>query len=189
MAGNGTRSGTACERQATPAAGQPPSESYAVAETLQQMPSLIARGLTYVALLAAGVGLAYACWAKVDITIQGRAVAQSQSGVAGGPLCVDLTVSSRDVSFLQEGMPVCLKFDAFPYLDFGALMGEITTVSPSPVPDGHGGYEYHAQVNLGQAHVAAKGKQYPIQAGMAATAEVVVERRTLASFLVGRFVE
>ena len=58
---------------------QPPSEHYLVAEHLQKMPNIFARGLSYLILLLVMVSVAYICLARIDIVIKCQAVARPAS--------------------------------------------------------------------------------------------------------------
>ncbi|VXB21014.1 conserved hypothetical protein [Burkholderia sp. 8Y] len=124
-----------------------------------------------------------------------------------GPLRAALSIPSRRRGFVREGQIVRLKFDAFPYAKFGTYEARIdsisgTTVLPaSPVaPPGTPGApdpseqtsttkesdgDYLAWATLRGNTFDFEGQHFKILPGMRATASIVVERRTIAEWVLG----
>ncbi|MDR5856693.1 HlyD family efflux transporter periplasmic adaptor subunit [Caballeronia sp. LZ062] len=122
-----------------------------------------------------------------------------------GPLRAALSIPSRRRGFVREGQIVRLKFDAFPYAKFGTYEARIdsisgTTVLPaSPVaPPGTPGApdpseqtetakesngDYLAWATLRGDTFDFEGQHFKILPGMRATASIVVERRTIAEWV------
>ncbi|MCG5073629.1 HlyD family secretion protein [Paraburkholderia tagetis] len=118
------------------------------------------------------------------------------------PLRAELRIPSRRRGFVHEGQTVRLKFDAFPYARFGSYEARINSIShttvaaasPPTVPEAAAGAanggtppdqgdEYVAWVTL-PSHTFHYGSQrFDILPGMQATASVVVERRTIAEWV------
>jgi HlyD family secretion protein len=89
-------------------------------------------------------------------------------------------ISEQDRGFLREGLPVKLKFNAFPYQRYGLIEGTLQFISPAtkastqtkqPVYDG--------RVTLDRDHYTIGDTTYPLRYGMNATAEIVVRKRRL----------
>ncbi|WP_322091886.1 HlyD family efflux transporter periplasmic adaptor subunit [Paraburkholderia bannensis] len=119
------------------------------------------------------------------------------------PLRAELRIPSRRRGFVRPGQTVRLKFDAFPYARFGSYEARIdaisrTTVSPpTPAPGGPAnaanaadalaqpapGDEYVAWVTLPGRTFDYGRQHFDILPGMQATASVVVERRTIAEWV------
>ncbi|WP_250500415.1 HlyD family efflux transporter periplasmic adaptor subunit [Caballeronia sp. GAWG1-5s-s] len=132
-------------------------------------------------------------------------VAMVISNQESGPLRVALSIPSRRRGFVREGQIVRLKFDAFPYAKFGTYEARIdsisgTTVLPaSPVaPPGTPGApdpseetqttkesdgDYLAWATLRGNTFDFDGQHFKILPGMRATASIVVERRTIAEWV------
>jgi membrane fusion protein len=116
---------------------------------------------------------------------------------AGGPLRAELRIPSRRRGFVRPGQTVHLKFDAFPYARFGSYEARIdsisrTTVStpaPNPAKAGEGdapstpGDEFVAWVTLPRHTFDYGAQHFDILPGMQATASVVIERRTIAEWV------
>jgi HlyD family secretion protein len=99
-----------------------------------------------------------------------------------------LEIPERDRGFLREGLPVKLKFSAFPYQRYGLIEGTLNYISPAtklspqtrqPV--------YEGRVTLEQDHFLVADVRYPLRYGMTATAEVVVRERRLIDLALDPF--
>ena len=62
-----------------PSDAESPSENYLVSEHLQRAPNLIARGLVYVIVLLLVTALTYSLLSKIDVVVEGTAVARPMS--------------------------------------------------------------------------------------------------------------
>lgn len=115
-------------------------------------------------------------------------------------LRVVLRIPSRRRGFIEPGQVVRLKFDAFPYARFGSYEARIQGVSPTTVveaeteepvqsmpkstvePSDDGG-QFVAWVALPTRDFRTRGQSFRILPGMRATAAVVIERRTVAEWV------
>ncbi|MCP4137521.1 MAG: HlyD family efflux transporter periplasmic adaptor subunit [bacterium] len=103
------------------------------------------------------------------------------------PLYMDTIVMNRDIGFIEEKMEIKLKFDAFPYVDYGTLRGTVSSISPSAVEDKNLGFVYHINGKLSKTFFEIKGKKYYIKPGMTATAELITEKKSIFSILFNKF--
>lgn len=99
-----------------------------------------------------------------------------------------IEIAEHDRAFLQEGLPVKLKFNAFPYQRYGLINGTLDTISPAtklapqtkqPV--------YEGRVMLERDHYLVGETRYPLRYGMTATAEVIVRERRLIDLALDPF--
>ena len=99
-----------------------------------------------------------------------------------------IEIAEQDRAFLREGLPVKLKFSAFPYQRYGLIDGTLNFISPAtklspqtkqPV--------YEGRVTLEQDHYLVADTKYPLRYGMTATAEVVVRERRLIDLALDPF--
>lgn len=102
----------------------------------------------------------------------------------------ELFVPSRAVGFLELGQVVNLRFDAFPYQQFGGATGTISEISsdvfrPNEVNTATHLEEpvYRVLVSLKSDKIRAYGREYPLRNGLSLTAEIVLERRNFAGWL------
>ena len=91
---------------------------------------------------------------------------------------------------LDSGMPVKLKFDAYPFQDFGIVEGRLINISPTTkvVDTEEGKVEnYEIEVKLDRDYIQAKNKRLALRPGQTATAEVIVRQRRLIDFVLDPF--
>jgi len=105
-------------------------------------------------------------------------------------LQAEIYVPSRAIGFIQPGQKVRLLYDAFPHERFGLAQGEITEISASVLrPDEVTGAVtvkepvYRAIVTPAKSSVNAYGKEVPLRAGMALTADIILEERSFLKLM------
>ena len=119
------------------------------------------------------------------------------------PLEVEANVSGSDAGFVREGNPVTVKFDTFPFTQYGTASGRVRVVSPdSFTPEqqaqGRGGRGasaapqpgaqsyYRARVTLERLGLHDVPAGFRVVPGMPVTADVKVGERTVMGYLLGR---
>jgi HlyD family secretion protein len=117
------------------------------------------------------------------------------------PLEVEVIVPGSDNGFVHVGDPVAIKFDTFPYSQYGLANGSVRIVSPDsftaqdearnptsavPVPAGSTELFYEARIAI--THIGLHGVPagFRVVPGMPVTADVKVGQRTVLSYLLGR---
>ena len=91
---------------------------------------------------------------------------------------------------LERGMSVKLKFDAYPFQDYGIVEGEVVEISPTTkvVDTPEGKVEnYELEIKLDKDYIQAKNKRVALRPGQTATAEVIVRQRRLIDFVLDPF--
>jgi HlyD family secretion protein len=92
-------------------------------------------------------------------------------------------IAERDRGFLREGQPVKMKFSAFPYQRYGHINGTLEYISPATRGgSGPEGAVYRGNVSLDRDYFKVGDTRYPLRFGMAATAEIVVQKRRLIEY-------
>jgi membrane fusion protein len=110
-----------------------------------------------------------------------------------GALRAALRIPSRRRGFVREGQIVRLKFDAFPYAKFGSSPARIDSISRTTVrsamspagasePRSSDG-DYMAWATLSGDTFNFEQQRFDILPGMVATASIVIERRTIAEWV------
>ena len=102
-------------------------------------------------------------------------------------LKAELLVPSRSIGFVRVGQPVSIRYDAFPYQNFGRYEGTIIEISHniltrSDVSSGFIKLEepvYRVTAALDRQDISAYGKSMPLQAGMLLKADVILDQRSL----------
>jgi membrane fusion protein len=111
----------------------------------------------------------------------------------GARLTAEVYVPSRAIGFIRPGQTVRLLYDAFPYQRFGAAQGTVEAVSatvllPQEVNAALRTEEirepvYRVIVGVARQDMLAFGRAMPLSAGMALTADIVLEERSFAEWL------
>lgn len=108
---------------------------------------------------------------------------------SGVRLVVEAQVPNKDIAFIEKGLPAKLKFDAFPFQDYGTLEGTVIEVSPDAQLDKELGSFYKVTIVPQQTQIVAKGKILPLRPGLALTAEIITERKSILSLILAPFRE
>lgn len=104
----------------------------------------------------------------------------------GARLLAEVRVSNKDIALLEPGLPVKIKLDAFPYQDYGLMQGTLVEIAP----DAEGkdaGLSYKVKIAPAQSSISAKGRAIPLRSGLALTAEVITERKSVLSLILEPF--
>lgn len=115
---------------------------------------------------------------KGAVVGEGETVAELACG--GNQLVAELNVPESGVGKLKLDQGVKLKYDAFPYQRFGAKHGRLAWLSPAK---GEDATNFTARVELTETEIPVKGQSRALSAGMTGTAEIVVGKRTLLSYV------
>lgn len=96
---------------------------------------------------------------------------------------VEALVLNKDIGFVRDGQPATIKIDSFPFTRYGAIEGEVTSVSDDAMQDERLGLVYAARVRLAEAQMNIDGKTVRLSPGMAVSAEVKTGRRRIMDFV------
>ena len=109
------------------------------------------------------------------------------------PLILRARMNSRESGFLAVGLPVKVKFDAYPFQDYGIVAGTVSWVSPdsrastASAADGNSGEFYELEIELERDFIQSGDRNIPLTPGQTATAEVVIRQRRLADIFIAPF--
>ncbi|MCC5813101.1 MAG: HlyD family efflux transporter periplasmic adaptor subunit [Ectothiorhodospiraceae bacterium] len=99
---------------------------------------------------------------------------------AGSRTVLNVWINERDRAFLREGMPVKLKFAAFPYQRYGFIEGQLEYIAPSArMRSDQQGLAYQGRIALQRESFPVGGEAIPLRYGMSGTAEIAVRKRRL----------
>jgi hemolysin D len=118
----------------------------------------------------------------------GQRIAQIAPQNAG--IVLKAQMPSQDSGFLKVGMPVKVKFDAYPFQEYGIVEGKVTWISPdskvSQTPQGNI-ENYELEVSLDKTYVDNGNKRITLTAGQTANAEVIIRQRRVIDFVLDPF--
>ncbi|CAO3411668.1 HlyD family type I secretion periplasmic adaptor subunit [Azospirillum largimobile] len=105
----------------------------------------------------------------------------------GSALEVEASIDARDLAFVQIGDKVRVKLEAYPYMQHGALDGEVTTISEdsfSSKDNANGALFYRARIKLLTTTLDNVPSNFRLIPGMPLSADIKVgERRIITYFL------
>ena len=114
----------------------------------------------------------------------------AQIAPQGTTLVLRAEMPSQESGFLQMGMPVKIKFDAYPFQDYGVVEGSLHWISPdSKVEETQQGKveTFEIEVVLDQPYIETSTGQIAFTPGQTATAEVIVRQRRVIDFILEPF--
>ena len=105
-----------------------------------------------------------------------------------GALQAELLVPPRAIGFIAPGEAVRIRYDAFPYQEFGVYSGIITEVSQTMLIDSNGPIRlespaYKVTVSLNTMEVDVHTRRVPLQPDMTLKADVILDKRPLYRWL------
>ncbi|NEO29982.1 MAG: HlyD family efflux transporter periplasmic adaptor subunit [Symploca sp. SIO3C6] len=103
------------------------------------------------------------------------------------PLVLSASLPNREAGFIRVGMKAQVKFDAYPYQEYGVVSGEVTSVSPDAKADPQMGAVYRVEVELERNYVTDDEETIKFKAGQTANADIIIRRRRIADFLLEPF--
>lgn len=98
-------------------------------------------------------------------------------------LVVEAQIQPKDVAFLRPGQPVKVKLTAYDFARFGALDGEVMTISADTVMSDAGESVYEITVRTDQAYLGTAEDPLPIIPGMVAEVDILVGKRTVLEYI------
>lgn len=111
---------------------------------------------------------------------------------------VEAQIDSSEVGLVAIGTPARVKVDTFPYQKFGTLNGTVSVVSMDSfnretsngaTPGKDGAYFFSTHLTLGSERLRFPGTAAPLRPGMTVTAEIIIGRRSIMSYLLRPLVE
>jgi hypothetical protein len=105
----------------------------------------------------------------------------------GARLVVEAQLLNKDIAFIEKGLPAKLKFDAFPFQNYGVVEGTVIDVSPDAQVDKEFGSFYKVTIAPKTTGIIAKGKTVPLRPGLAVSAEIVTDRKSILVCYLNRF--
>jgi hemolysin D len=106
------------------------------------------------------------------------------------PLIVKAQIPSANSGFLKVGQPVKLKFDAYPFQDYGTQSGRVQWISPNSTLRTIGNAQmevFNLEVIMDQPYLQASSKRIMLSPGQSVSAEVIVRQRRIIDFLLDPF--
>ncbi|MGB3405409.1 MAG: HlyD family efflux transporter periplasmic adaptor subunit [Microcoleaceae cyanobacterium] len=99
-------------------------------------------------------------------------------------LVLSASLPESQAGFLKTGLPVKVKFDAYPYQDYDVIAGTVSSISPDTVvPQGATSPVYEVEIALERNYVVEGQEKILFKPGQTATADIVIRRRRILDIL------
>ncbi len=120
---------------------------------------------------------------------------------ANAPMEVEANISGRDTGFVHEGDPVAIKFETFPFAQYGMAFGRVRIVSADsftaideqrtrtgavPLQPGSTEPFFRARVSIEQIAMHDVPAGFRLVPGMPVVADIKVGKRTILEYLLSR---
>ncbi len=99
-------------------------------------------------------------------------------------------MATSESGTLREGMPVKMKFDAYPFQDYGVIEGTVSQISPtSKITETTQGAiaTFDLEIELEQTCIQTSQGCTALTPGQTATAEVIIRQRRIIDFILNPF--
>lgn len=110
--------------------------------------------------------------------------------VPKGKLIARVYITNRDIGFVREGMPVEVKVDTFPNLEFGSIKGKLINIGSDALPPTQERpfYAFPAKVEIeSQEFDIGGGRKIPLQAGMSVSSSILIRKRSVMTIFLSQF--
>ena len=104
---------------------------------------------------------------------------------ANEPLYLEVDINPKDISDLKMGLQTSVKIDAMPFQKYGDIKGEVIFVSQDTFSEslaGEKGFYYRGRIKTQPLSESAMPRDFLINQGMLASADIKVGQRRLISY-------
>lgn len=101
----------------------------------------------------------------------------------GGKADFKARLSPRDIGFVNVGQPTRIKIDAFDYSRFGALKGEVESISPTTSQSERGEIYYEVVVSVETPYFRDSPESFSILPGMTGEVDITTGEKSVFQYL------
>jgi adhesin transport system membrane fusion protein len=125
---------------------------------------------------------------KLNITTIGAVIRPSEVLMEITPsdqrIVIETRANPNDRADLRRGLPARVRIGAYNYATYGTLEGHVTDVSADTLSEEKGGRYYRVNIEVDVSTVVTHARQPGVLVpGMAASADIVVGKRTILSYI------
>ena len=97
-------------------------------------------------------------------------------------------ITNQDIGFIRTGLPVKVRVDAYPYNEFGELVGSIASIGSDVLePDENFNYyRFPVTINLLTSDLISKDEKLPLLSGMSVSVNIILRKRPVISLFLER---
>ena len=104
-------------------------------------------------------------------------------------LLAEVYITNQDIGFVQEGMPVDVRVDSFPFSEFGDIKGTLEWIGSDALEptEEQPFYRFPARVKMEAQALKVNDRVLPLQSGMSISVNIKVRSRTIMSIFTDQF--
>ncbi len=105
-------------------------------------------------------------------------------------LLVKAYIPNKDIGFVKEGMPADIRIDAFPFSEFGDVKGVVSSIGSDALPPTQirPFYSFPVTIKPDRQSLSVRGREVPLQSGMAVSTNIKVRQRSVLSLFTDGFI-
>jgi HlyD family secretion protein len=99
------------------------------------------------------------------------------------PLILSAILPNEEAGLVKKGMPAKIKFDAYPYQDYGLINGKVISISSDSETNEQLGEVYRVEIELERNYIMEESEKVTFKPGQTASAEIILRRRRIINVL------
>ncbi|MDY6938009.1 MAG: HlyD family efflux transporter periplasmic adaptor subunit [Cyanobacteriota bacterium] len=99
------------------------------------------------------------------------------------PLVLSAQLPEREAGFIEVGLPAQIKFDAYPFQEYGLVEGTVVSIAPDSESTQEMGEVFEVEIELERNYVLEDGETVYFKSGQTANAEIIIRRRRILDLL------
>lgn len=104
-------------------------------------------------------------------------------------LVAQVKILNKDIGHVSVDQKAKIKYEAFPFMDYGIKSGRVSHVPGDASPDPQLGPVYLVTIVPDRSTILVQGREQPLSFGLKATVEIVTGQDTVLSFFLKPFQE
>jgi adhesin transport system membrane fusion protein len=98
-------------------------------------------------------------------------------------LLVEVKIKPSDIAFIYVGQKAKVKFSAYSFAIYGALNGEVESISADSFKDEKNITYFKVRIKTDKSYIERNGKKLKIIPGMTVTADIITGKRTILDYI------
>ena len=98
-------------------------------------------------------------------------------------LLIETKIKPSDIAYLFAGQKAIVKFTAYDFSIYGALVGKVTYISSDTITDDDGNSFYLVRIKTDKNYLEFGGEKYDLLIGMIASVDIVTGKKSVLDFL------
>ncbi len=98
-------------------------------------------------------------------------------------LLIEAKIKPSDIAFIRPGLKAKVKFTAYDFSIYGALEGEVVSISADTIQDEKGDSYYIVRIKTNKNHLGTEEKPLKIIPGMVAKVEIITGKKSILDYI------